>query len=305
MSESDRQLPYLDTFCKTAELSSFTAAGKALGMTQAAISQRIQALEKELKAALFDRSGGRIFLTESGQRLYAHAQGILELHRKARQEITGKKSPLAGDLLLAASSIPGEHLLPALLPLFRQQYPDVRVKIEVSDSEKVLERVEAGHAQVGLVGRKIDSSNLAFKEFATDEMVVITPPSHRWRKSKRITFQRLKKEPLILRERGSGSRWCFEEALTRSGHSLDELQIALEFGSNEAIKEATLQEMGVSVMSKLAVQKELKTKQLHAVKVSDLNLERRLFVVTDTRRVLAAPARSFLHLLEGCPGLRP
>lgn len=302
MIDSDSQLPYLDTFSKAAELSSFTAAGKELGMTQAAVSQRIHALEKELGVALFDRRGGRVFLTDAGQRLYVHAQRILELHRKARQQVTGKKTPITGDLLLAASSIPGEHLLPAILSIFRRQNPDVRVKVEVTDSLKVMEQVTKGRVHLGLVGRKTDDSNLRFKEFATDEMVVIVPPNHRWSKSKRVPFQRFKKEPLILREEGSGSRWCFEQALTRSGHSLDELQIALELGSNEAIKEVVLQGMGVSVLSTHAIQKELKAKLLHAVKVPELAPERKLFIATDKRRVLPAPARIFLHFLEGCPG---
>ena len=302
MSGNDGQLPYLDTFSKAAELSSFTAAGKVLGMTQAAVSQRIHALEKELGVALFERRGGRVFLTDAGQRLYAHAERILELHRQARQEVTGEKAPIRGELLLAASSIPGEHLLPAILSIFRRKYPDVRVKVEVTDSVKVMDQVEKGQVHLGLVGRKIDDPNLSFKEFATDEMVVIVPPNHRWHRRKRIAFKQFKKEPLILREQGSGSRWCFEQALTRSDHSLDDLQIALELGSNEAIKESVLEGMGVSVLSTHAVQKELKAKDLHAVTVPELTLERKLFIVIDKRRVLPAPARIFLHFLEGCPG---
>ena len=203
---------------------------------------------------------------------------------------------------LAASSIPGEHLLPAILSIFRRQYPNVRVRVKVTDSVNVAGQVEKGKVHLGLVGRKTDNSNLTFKEFATDEMVVIVAPNHRWRKSKHVPFRRFKKEPLILREKGSGSRWCFEQALARSSHSLDDCQIALELGSNEAIKEAVLQEMGVSVLSTHAVQKELKAKQLHAVHVPELVFERKLFIVADERRVLPAPARIFLHLLEGCPG---
>jgi len=301
MSESDGQLPYLDTFSKAAELSSFTAAGKALDLTQAAVSQRIHALEKELGVALFDRRGGRVFLTDAGQRLYAHAQRILELHRKARQDVTGRQLPITGNLLIAASSIPGEHLLPAILSIFRRQYPDVRVRVKVTDSMNVMGQVEQGKVHLGLVGKNTDNAHLEFKPFATDEMIVIVPPNHSWRRLKNISFRRFKKEPLILRETGSGSRWCFEQALSRSGHSIDDFQIALELGSNEAIKEAVLQGMGVSALSTHAVQKEIKAKQLHAVKVTELTPERKLFIVTDRRRVLPTPARILLRFLEGCP----
>jgi DNA-binding transcriptional LysR family regulator len=110
------QLPYLETFAKAAELSCFTAAGRALGLTQAAVSQQVHALETILGVSLFARRGGRVLPTQAAQRLYPYAQRILSLHAEARGSITGQRVPLTGDLLLAASSIPGEHLLPALLP---------------------------------------------------------------------------------------------------------------------------------------------------------------------------------------------
>src|SRR4051794_5619399 len=102
------ELPHLDTFTKAAELSSFTGAAEALGLTQGAISQRIQKLEQVLGVALFHRrQGGRILVTEAGKRLYPYAQRILALHQEARQEITGQQTPVAGELFLAASSVPG------------------------------------------------------------------------------------------------------------------------------------------------------------------------------------------------------
>ncbi len=109
---NDAQLPHLSTFSTAAELTSFTGAAKALGLTQAAVSQRIQVLEKTLNKSLFDRRGGRVVLTEAGRKLYAYAQRIHDLHREARRDITGHETPLAGELEIAASSVPGEHLLP-------------------------------------------------------------------------------------------------------------------------------------------------------------------------------------------------
>src|SRR5579871_3841520 len=105
----DAQLPHLETFLKAAELGSFTGAAKVLGLTQAAVSQRIHALEQALGVALFRRRGGRVLLTEAGQKLYDYAQRILDLDREARREVSGHEAPVGGELLLAASSIPGEH----------------------------------------------------------------------------------------------------------------------------------------------------------------------------------------------------
>src|SRR5688572_12625196 len=119
----DLHLPHLETFCKAAELSSFSAEARGLGMTQAAVSQRVAGLEKALAKSLFRRQGGRVALTEAGHTLYSYAQRILELHRDVRREIAGQDAPVSGELLLAASSVPGEHLLPGLLSVFRQKYP--------------------------------------------------------------------------------------------------------------------------------------------------------------------------------------
>jgi DNA-binding transcriptional LysR family regulator len=297
----DVQLPHLATFMKAAELNSFTEAAKALSLTQAAVSQRIQALEKNLDRSLFQRRGGRVLLTEAGQKLYGYAQRILDLHREARREITGHDAPLAGELLIAASSVPGEHLLPALLSGFGQRYPHIRVRASVSDSMGAIEQVERGEVSLGLVGRKVEKPHLEYRFLAHDRMVLAVPPGHALSKRKKVTLKQLISHPLVLRESGSGMRHCFEKSLERAGRSLAELRIVLELGSNEAIKEAVLRDVGVAILSNYAVQKELRAGQLHALEVSDLHCDRDMFVVQDKRRVLPLPARSFLIFLETNP----
>ena len=299
------QLPYLETFSKAAELSSFTGAAKALRLTQASVSQRVQALEKALGTPLFKRQGGRVLLTDAGQKLYDYAQRILDLHRQARQLITGHDAPAGGELSLAASSIPGEHLLPALLSRFGQKHPHVRVRAAVGDSMGVIAQVERGGVSFGLVGRKTDSPHLEFTYLASDRMVLVVPPGHALGKRKTVSVRQLGRHPLILREVGSGLRHCFEKSLDKAGLSLADLQIALELGSNEAIKEAVHRGVGVAILSTYAVQKELRAGQLHALEVSDLHCDRDMYVVRDRRRVLPVPARLFLHFLDRHPAATP
>jgi DNA-binding transcriptional LysR family regulator len=294
----DLQLPFLDTFAKTAELGSFTAAGAALGMTQAAVSQRIQILERMLAVALFERKGGRILLTEAGQELYPIAQRILTLHREAIDAIAGKKTPISGELSLAASSIPGEHLLPAILKRFREQYPRIRVRGTVLDSQAALDQVASGKAHLGLVGRKDNRADLEFRAFAHDEMVLIVPGDHPWQRRREVSLKQLAGEPLVIREPGSGSRFCLEQALATRDCRLGDLQVALELGSNEAIKEAVHAGLGIAVLSTLAVQKELDAGKLHALKIKDLGLERTMYVVKTKRQALPGPAGVFLRFLE-------
>jgi DNA-binding transcriptional LysR family regulator len=297
----EAQLPYLETFSKAAELSSFTGAAKVLRLTQASVSQRVQALERALGTPLFKRQAGRVLLTEAGQKLYDYAQRIVDLHRQARQEITGREVPLGGDLSLAASSIPGEHLLPSLLSLFGKKHSHVRVRATVSDSMAVMAQVERGEVNLGLVGRKTDNPHLDFRYLASDKMVLVIPSGHALASRKKLSVKQLPRHPLILREVGSGLRHCFEKSLDKAGLSLADLQVALELGSNEAIKEAVLRGVGVAILSTYAVQKEIRTGQLHALTVNNLHCDRDMYIVQDRRRVLPLPARMFLLFLETHP----
>jgi DNA-binding transcriptional LysR family regulator len=297
----DLRLPYLETFSKAAELSNFTGAAKALRLTQASVSQRVQMLEKTLGTPLFLRQGGRVLLTAAGQKLYDYAQRILDLHRQARREITGHDTSVGGELSLAASSIPGEHLLPALLSLFGQKHPHIHVRATVSDSMGVITQVERGEVSLGLVGRKTETPHLAFHYLARDRMVLVVPPGHVLSRRKNVSVKQLPRHPFILREVGSGLRHCFEKSLDRAGLSVTDLRVALELGSNEAIKEAVLRGVGVAILSTFAVQKELRAGQLHALEVRDLHCDRDMYIVQDQRRVLPLPARLFLLFLETHP----
>ncbi|HVC99454.1 MAG TPA: LysR substrate-binding domain-containing protein [Pirellulales bacterium] len=293
------QLPHLETFAKAAELRSFTDAAKALSVSQASVSQRIRALEGVLRTSLFRRRQRGIALTDEGQRLYSFAERILRLHREAFADLSGRKDPRAsGELTLAASSVPGEHILPAILTRFRREYPGIRVRANVVDSATVLDQLQRGDVTLGLVGRKSDNPHLAFRPFAKDELVLIVAAKHRWFRRKRVSLRDLRAQPLVLRGPGSGSRWFFEQSLGACGTTLADLNIVLELGSNEAIKEAVADGGAAAVLSDLAVRQELADGRLHALRIAGLPLERAMYVVTDPRRALAAPAQVFLRFLD-------
>src|SRR5262249_42580762 len=162
-------------------------------------------------------------------------------------------------------SIPGEHLLPALLAIFRKNHPHVQVRVTITDSLAVLQLVEQGKVNLGLTGRRIDSPHLEFHPFARDEMVLVVPRGHAWARRNEIPLTLLAEKPLIVREAGSGSRWCLEQALGQAGMSLKDLSIALELGSNEAIKEAVREGLGLAVLSRHAVGKEKQSAQFRVL----------------------------------------
>src|SRR5262245_48692656 len=149
---STEPLLHLETFAEAAERGSFTAAARHLGLTQAAVSQRVHQLESTLRTILFRREAGGVSLTEPGRALYRFARRILELTAKARAAVTGMADEVEEELVLAASSVPGQHLLPPILAAFREKQPHVRVRMSVSDTAAVLKQVQHGEAHLGLTG---------------------------------------------------------------------------------------------------------------------------------------------------------
>jgi DNA-binding transcriptional LysR family regulator len=301
----DNQLPHLETFAAAAELGSFTAAARQLRITQAAVSQRVQQLEAVLRTPLFRRGAGAATLTDAGHRLHAYARRILDLTAEARAAVTGVSDKVTGDLVLAASSVPGEHLLPPVLTAFREHYPLVRVRVSVSDTDLVLREVEQGRAHLGLVGGQGGTSHLDFRRFAGDELVLVVPAGHPWCRKQRVAVADLLSQPLVQRESGSASRRCLERALERVGVPPSRLTVALELGSTEAVKRAVLEGAGVAVLSRRAVEPEVTAGHLKTIPVEGLTLGRDMYVVQDRRKVLPVPARLFLNLIHADSGRLP
>jgi DNA-binding transcriptional LysR family regulator len=295
------ELPHLSTFVRVAERGSFTAAAAELGITQAAVSQRVATLEGELRVSLFDRQTGRISLTEAGERLYKFARQIIDLHEKARRDIGGFHPSVSGDLPIGASSVPGECFLPALLSAFHAGYPDVHVRATVSDSSSVIKDVEKGRVLLGLIGQKCEKPALETRVIGHDWLVLLVPASHRWANRKAVSLDALAQEPLIVREAGSGSRLALEKSLERAGRSLAHLNLSLELGSNAAIKDAVRRRLGVAFLSRFCVKRELDSDELRAVSVRGLCLTRDFSLIFHRRRPLSQAACVFLNFLESHP----
>jgi DNA-binding transcriptional LysR family regulator len=289
------ELRYLTSFAAVVECEGFTRAAESLELTQAGVSKHVAALEQEVGTPLFDRGGRTVRLTEAGTRLYGYARKILDLIEEARQAMGLVETAVAGPLRIAASTVPASSLLPDLLADFHELFPQVRESVAVSDSSAATRAVEEGQADVGLVGELPVSSQVQAQAIADDELVLVVSPAHPLAGSRRIAPARLRGEPLVVREPGSGSRRCVERALDSVGLSSSELTIAMEMNSNEAIRGAVERGVGAAFLSRSVVSREVTEHKLALVGVQGLHVKRHLFLISDTRRPLPPAGRAFLE----------
>ena len=292
------EMRHLQTFVLAAESQSFTRAAETLGLTQAAISQHVAALERELRTALFDRGPRSVALTDTGRRVYDHAKHILSLVDNIRQEAGRQPSAVSGTIKMACSTVPSEWLLPELLVGFRELFPEVREAVAVSDSATATHAVESGAAEIGLVGELPRASSLCAKSIAHDELALIVAPDHEFARARRIKPEELRGQQLIVREADSGSRRCVEQALSKAGLAETDLTLSMEINSNEAIRAVIKRGVGVSFLSKRAIEQEIRDHRLISVQIDGVRAVRCLYLITDPKRKPSRVAHAFLNFLE-------
>jgi DNA-binding transcriptional LysR family regulator len=289
------ELRQLHTFVFAAESRSFTRCAETLGLTQAAVSQHVAAIEKDLGTALFDRGPRSVTLTDTGRRVYEHARQILDLIDRIREEAGRLASEVSGTIRIACSTVPSEWLLPEIMLKFRCAYPEVQEIVTISDSSSAILAVQSGGAEIGLVGELPRVANLCAKSVAQDELVLVVAPDHPLADRKRIRPRELCGQLLIVRESGSGSRRCVEQALSRVGLSLTDLRISMEVNSNDAIQAAVERGVGISFLSRRAKRQQILDKRFVAVEIVGFRALRELYLITDPRRLPTRAIRAFLE----------
>ena len=291
-------LRQLEIFVKVAELGSFSKAADALFLTQPTVSEHIRSLEDELGVRLLDRLGRGAAVTKGGALLQGYAQRLLALSREARQAMESFQGRMSGELLVGASTIPGEYILPALIGRFKEKFPDIAITLLIGGSQAVTEWVAEGRAEVGVVGARSGHRGIEFRELFPDDIVLIVSAAHPWHGRKHVTMEELRAEPLLLRERGSGTRAALEAALTQAGSDIAAFRVVGEMGSTQAIKQAVRSGVGIAIISKRAVDDECRAGLLSSVKVKDLRVSRFFYLVTHRDRSRSPLAQAFVDFVE-------
>ncbi|HLE43951.1 MAG TPA: selenium metabolism-associated LysR family transcriptional regulator, partial [Methylomirabilota bacterium] len=290
-------LRQLEVFARVVETRSFSRAAEALRLTQSTISEHVRLLEEEVGVRLFDRLGRETVPTRAGELLYGYAQRLLALRAEAQQALQQFLGQISGGLTVGASTIPGEYVLPPLIGAFREKFPQVSIALHIGDSREIADSVVEGRVELGLIGARPEQRTLQAVELMPDELVVVVPPGHAWFGRKLVTLDELKPEPLIVREPGSGSRQALETALDEAGPGLGGLRVIAEMGSTSAIKQAVKAGVGLSIMSKRAVEEECRHGLLWCLTIKDLRFTRHFYVVTHTGRSRSPLCQAFLDFL--------
>jgi DNA-binding transcriptional LysR family regulator len=291
-------LRQLEIFVKVAELGSFSKAADALFLTQPTVSEHIRTLEDELGVRLLDRLGRGASVTKGGALLLSHAQRMLALAREARQAMESFQGRMSGELLVGASTIPGEYILPALIGRFKEKFPDIAITLLIGSSQSVTDWVVEGRAELGVVGARSTHTSIECRELLPDDIVLIVSAAHPWHGRKQVTLEELRGEPLLLRERGSGTRAALEAALEAAGTDLAAFRVVGEMGSTQAVKQAVKASVGVALLSRRAVEEECRAGSLWCLRVKDLKVTRAFYLATHRERSRSPLAEAFRAFVQ-------
>ena len=291
----------LKVFCTVAETKSFSKTSEIIHLTQPAVSLQIQALEEKYETKLFDRSSSTVTLTPAGETLYKYAKEILTLYTSVEKAIGKQTGLVKGSLSIGAGSNIGNFILPTLITEFKRIHPKIKVYLLVNNSKRVIELLNAGNIDLGLVEGDVSRQKMIVKKLLSDELLLIVSPEHHWAKKKEVSISELAKEPFILREPGSGTRQMIEKFLARHGITLHDLKISAILGSTEAIKDAVENGLGISIISRWAVRKENRYGTLHLLSIKEEKMVRDFSLIMNKNSVSSNSLEEFVSFLRAYP----
>jgi len=257
----------LQVFHAVAKQLSFTRAAEVLFMTQPAVTFQIKQLEEHFNTRLFDRGHGRISLTPAGEMVLEYAERILNLSSELEVRVAEMTHQIGGPLLIGASTTIAEFLLPRVLGEFKQNYPDVKPRLVVANSETIETRVGEYTLDIGLIESPSHQPNLQSEVCCEDELQVICSPRFALAKLTDVTPRQLLDFPYVSRERGSGTREFTDEYFRNNGITPDCLNAVMELGSPEALKGVVESGIGFAVVSSASVTKERRLGSLTTVQL--------------------------------------
>ena len=294
-------LKQLEAFVATAEFSSFTKAAEVMYLTQSTVSSHISALESTLGVRLIQRSARqRVALTKEGELVYREARDILE-RCQALQDL--KSHDRESQLVIGASTVPGQCLMPELMALFLERYPDSRYVQLRGDSADIHRFLAQRQANLGFVGTAADPKEYNYHPVANDRLVLITPNREPYQTlhSQGVSGLELLDRPMILRPEDSGTRREMEQYLLRSHIAPDSLNVIAQIDNPDAIRSSVSRGLGVSVMSVLAAREDLLAGRLLSFELGDRGAVRQIYLTWRKDASLTPAEQNFLDFVRSRP----
>ena len=282
-------------FHTVARLGSFTGAAADLNISQPAVSIQVKELERSLDTTLLIRMRSGVSLTDTGETVYDYTRRIFTLADEMINAIDDLAGLESGRLTIGSSSTPGEYILPLAIGRFRERYPKVEVSLSISNTRTVVDRILSRELDLGMAGAPVDIGGLASFVYVNDEIVLVTSPTHPLARRRRLTLQDVADEPYIMREAGSATRHTAEDYFASMGVHV---HIAMELGSNEAVKRAASAGLGLGVVSKFSVGPDVTAGYLKVLSVQGWRCERPLTVFYRDDSHISAVQRAFLSVLS-------
>ena len=286
----------LHIFQMVATHLSFSRAAEAMEITQPAVSIQVQELEKFLGITLFHRRPRGLRITEAGDAVLAYSQQIFALSSQLVDTVQEMEDLQTGHLVLGASTTPGEYVLPLVVGRFRQVYPGIHVELVIGNTRTIIQRILDRDMDLGMVGDHVEehSNELEMVDFQDDEIVMVAAPSHPAASMVNPTVEQIVDHGLIMREEGSATRLSAERLLRELGVVP---KIAIELGSNQAVKQAASACGGIGIISRLGITAELKANMLTVLDVQEWECRRPLTLIQPKDRYLSPSQRAFREFL--------
>lgn len=290
---------HLETFCRVADLKSFSKAADDLFLTQPTVSGHILSLEQSLSLRLFDRTSREVRLTKAGEVFLKYASKILSFRKDLLNALSEFSQGIKGELSLGASTIPGEYLLPKLMGDFKREHPHFIISLKIADTKEIVQYVLQDNVEFGIIGAKLNHPSLHYEKYEEDEIIVVAPSDHPLTRKKKVNLEELLKEPWIIREEGSGTQMAIEKALRKKGKSLKQFNVVMEMGSTSSVKEGVKAKLGLTFISRRATEEELNQGFLSRIDVEGIGLiSRQIYIVSHRGRTLSPIGMQFLRFLK-------
>jgi len=291
------------TYVKVVENHNLSRTAEELKLSQPAVSKQIQALEEMYGVLLLERSGRKLKTTTAGEALYDCALEVLKAVEKTDQVMEEISESRRGRLMLGASTIPGQYILPQYLKGFKDKYPNVNILMKIADTENIFNLVAERELDLGVVGAWIPNRKVDSFTWREDELVVLVPASHRLAGQSEVDLKELTTEKWIFRERGSGTRMATEEMLTSLGVRKEELDIQVELGSTEAVVSAVEAGMGLALVSRYAAPQLARNERVVALTIAGGAARRDIYVIYPRQKNRRRTVDNFLDFLKSNPAL--